>query len=276
MPDCYDLHSHSTVSDGALSPSDLIKRAAEKGVNVLALTDHDTVAGLAQARASAEQYNLQLINGIELSVTWQMRCFHIVGLNIDANYQPLMTLSEQLQQTRYDRAFKIAEKLEKKRIMGAWDAVIKAAGDGMITRTHFADFLVAQGYVRTQQEAFDYYLAKGKPAYVGTTWVDLAQAIAWINEAGGIAVLAHPMRYSLSPKWMRWLLTEFKTMGGKAIEVITSRMNPDELRLITNYAQQFELAGSVGSDFHNPDNQWVELGRLLPLPQNIKPVWELF
>lgn len=276
MPDCYDLHSHSTVSDGSLSPTQLIQRAVQQGVTTLALTDHDTVAGLAEAQVCANQLNLRLIHGIELSVTWQMRCFHIVGLNINSNYEPLMQLSAQLQQTRYERAIKIAEKLEKKRIMGVWDAVSKAAGEGMITRTHFADFLVAQGYVRSQQEAFDYYLSKGKPAYVATTWVDLAQAIAWINEAGGVAVLAHPLRYGLSAKWMRWLLGEFKTMGGLGIEVITSRMNPDELRLITNYAQQFELAGSVGSDFHNPNNQWVELGRLAQLPNNIKPIWELF
>lgn len=275
MLDCYDLHCHSIISDGSLSPSTLVQRAARQGVTVLALTDHDTVAGLAEAQISATQLGLRLIHGIELSVTWQMQCFHIVGLNIDSSYEPLVQLSQQLRLIRYQRAERIAEKLEKKRIMGAWEAVSKAAGEGMITRTHFADFLITQGYVRSQQEAFNCYLAKGKAAYVATMWIDLAQGVQWIKQAGGIAVLAHPLRYQLNAKWMRWLLTEFKTLGGEAIEVITGRMNSDEIKLMSHYATQFELAGSVGSDFHNPNNQWIELGRLATLPKIIRPVWHL-
>lgn len=275
MAEIYDLHCHSTASDGALSPADIVQRARQKGVTALALTDHDTTAGLAEAQRCADEAGIRLITGIELSTTWQNKCLHIVGLGIDPAYPPLVEATINLQSTRLERAEKIADKLEKKRIPGAFEAVVKAAGDGMITRTHFADFLVSQHHVDTPQEAFDRYLAKGKPAYVATTWADLALAVSWIIGAGGVAVLAHPLRYQLTANWMRRLLTAFKEAGGQGIEVITGRTNPDEIRLVSNYATRFELAGSTGSDFHTPDNQWVELGRLAPMPGNIKPVWEL-
>jgi predicted metal-dependent phosphoesterase TrpH len=189
---------------------------------------------------------------------------------------PLLEATQYLQTVRQERAKKIAAKLEKKRIIGALEAVTTAAGDSMITRTHFANFLVSQNHVSSQQEAFDRYLAKGKPAYVATAWAELELAVSWINQSGGVAVLAHPMRYKLSVNWMKRLLTVFKLAGGQGIEVVTSRCSMDEIKILTNYAQNFELAGSVGSDFHNPANQWVELGRLVPLPTNVKPVWELF
>jgi len=175
-----------------------------------------------------------------------------------------------------ERAEKIADKLEKKRIPGALDAVKKAAGEGMITRSHFADFLLSQFHVSTQQEAFDRYLGAGKSAFVATTWSDMALAINWITESGGVAVLAHPLRYNLTASWMKRLLAAFKEAGGLGIEVVTGRYNSDEIKTVAAYATRFELAGSVGSDFHNPSNQWIELGRLAPLPENIKPVWELF
>jgi predicted metal-dependent phosphoesterase TrpH len=198
-----------------------------------------------------------------------------VGLGVDPTYAPLATATHNLQSTRLERAEKIALKLEKKRIPGALEAVKKAAGDGMITRSHFADFLLSQNHVATQQEAFDRYLAKGKPAYVSTSWAELELAINWITESGGVAVLAHPLRYKLTANWMNRLLTAFKDVGGLGIEVITSRINADEIRRVTDYAKRFDLAGSMGSDFHNATNPWVELGRLAPLPKNIKPVWEL-
>jgi predicted metal-dependent phosphoesterase TrpH len=275
MAEVYDLHCHSTASDGALSPAELIKRAHEQGVTSLALTDHDTTAGLTEARAAAATSGIKLIPGIELSTSWHDKCFHIVGLGIDPDYGPLAQATQNLQTVRLERAEKIAQKLEKKRIPGALEAVKRAAGDSMITRTHFADFLLSQHHVSTQQEAFDRYLARGKPAYVSTPWAELEQAINWITESGGIAVLAHPLRYKLTANWMKRLLTAFKEAGGQGIEVVTSRISADEIRLVAGYAARFELAGSVGSDFHNPENQWVELGRLAPLPPHIKPVWEL-
>lgn len=273
--DIYDLHSHSTASDGALTPSALVERAHNRGVTALALTDHDTTAGLAEAQASAEAAGLRLILGIELSAQWQNQCFHIIGLGIDPHYPPLADATHILQGTRMDRAEKIAHKLNQKNIPGALAAVMAAAGDGMITRSHFADFLVAGHYVDSQQEAFDRYLAKGKPAYVATPWAELAQAVNWIAESGGVAVLAHPLRYQLGSKQMKRLLTDFKDAGGQGIEIVTGRINPDEIRRMARQALGFGLAGSIGSDFHGPD-QWVELGRLAALPAQIQPVWELF
>lgn len=275
MTELYDLHSHSTASDGALSPTELVQRAHLQGVTSLALTDHDTVAGLAEARQCAAATGIKLIEGIELSTNWQNRCFHIVGLGIDPTYVPLAEATSLLQDTRMDRAEKIALKLEKKRIPGALEAVKKAVGNGMITRTHFADFLLSQNHVSTQQEAFDRYLAKGKPAYVSTSWAELDVAVNWITGAGGVAVLAHPLRYKLTANWMDRLLAAFKEAGGQGIEVVTSRINADEITRVMAYATRFDLAGSMGSDFHNTVNQWVELGRLAPLPKRVKPVWEL-
>jgi len=275
MTERYDLHSHSTASDGALSPTELVQRASGCGVTALALTDHDTISGLHEAQHQADLVGMRLIPGIELSTNWQNKCFHIVGLGIDPTYEPLANATQFLQSTRLERAEKIAFKLEKKRIPGALEAVKKAAGEGMITRNHFADFLLSQNHVSTQQEAFDRYLAEGKPAYVSTIWAELEVAVNWITQSGGVAVLAHPMRYKLTTNWMHRLLMVFKEAGGQGLEVITSRMNPDELRRVSDYAKRFDLAGSVGSDFHNPENPWIELGRLPDLPNHIKPVWEL-
>ena len=234
MIERYDLHCHSTASDGALTPTEVVQRAAEFGVTALALTDHDTTAGLAEAQQQADSVGLHLIPGIELSCNWQNKCLHVVGLGIDPSYAPLANATHLLQSTRLERAEKIAFKLEQKRIPGAMLAVKKAAGEGMITRSHFADFLLSQNHVSTQQEAFDRYLAKGKSAYVSTTWAELEVAINWITESGGVAVLAHPMRYKLTANWMNRLLTAFKEAGGQGIEVITSRMNPDELRRVAD------------------------------------------
>ena len=275
MSEIYDLHCHSTASDGALSPTELVQRAHQHGVTALALTDHDSTAGLNEAQASAAAIGIRLIPGIELSSSWQNKCFHIVGLGIDPAYPPLAEATQNLQRIRLERAEKIADKLEKKRIPGALEAVKKAAGDGMITRSHFADFLVAQHHVDSHQEAFDRYLANGKAAYVATIWAELELAVNWITQSGGVAVLAHPLRYKLTANWMKRLLTAFKEAGGQGMEVVTGRNTNDEIKLAANYARRFELAGSTGSDFHNPDNQWVELGRFAPLPDKIKPVWEL-
>lgn len=275
MSENYDLHCHSTASDGTLSPTELVQRAREHGVTALALTDHDTVAGIAEAQTAATATGVKLIPGIELSSSWQNKCFHIVGLGINPAYPPLAEATRNLQIMRMERAEKIADKLEKKHIPGALEAVKKAAGDGMITRSHFADFLLSQFHVSSQQEAFDRYLGAGKAAFVPTAWSELELTVNWITGAGGIAVLAHPLRYKLTASWMKRLLTAFKEAGGQGIEVVTGRYDADEIKRVANYAISFDLAGSVGSDFHSPANPWVELGRLAPLPTNIKPVWEL-
>ncbi len=274
MSEHYDLHCHSTASDGSLSPTALIERAWKKSVTALALTDHDTTAGLLEAGQAAQAHGIWLIKGIELSSNWQGKCLHIVGLGIDPNYPPLAEASHKLQNTRRQRAEKIAAKLEKKQIMGAYQAVMDLAGNGMVTRSHFADFLVRKNHVDSHQEAFDRYLGKGKPAYCNTVWADMELTINWIVQSGGVAVLAHPLRYQLTARWMDRLLRAFKEAGGQAIEVITGHYNPDEIFRLANFASRFDLSGSVGSDFHTPENPWIELGKLAPLPKTVKPVWD--
>jgi len=276
MIEKYDLHCHSTASDGSLTPTEVVERAHQQGVSSLALTDHDTINGQAEAAEAAAANGINFIPGIEISTTWENKCFHIVGLNIDHKNPTLVSNIKNLQTLRTERAKKIAHKLEKRRVPNAYESVIKAAKGGMVTRAHFAKFLLDNNYVTTQQQAFDRYLGKGKTAFVSTTWADLHDAIDWINQAGGVAVVAHPLRYKLTASWMRRFLTSFKEMGGQGIEVVTGRSSAEEIRRAMTYANQFQLAASVGSDFHTPENQWVDLGRLAPLPDNTQAIWELF
>ena len=276
MTEIYDLHCHSIASDGSLTPTEVVERAHQKGVTSLALTDHDTINGQAEAAKAALANNINFIPGIEISTTWENKCFHILGLNIDPQNTTLVSGIKDLQILRTDRAKKIALKLEKRRVPDAYEAVVKMAQGGMITRAHFATFLLEKNYVTTQQQAFDRYLGKGKTAFVSTVWADLTEAVDWINQAGGIAVLAHPLRYKLTASWMKRFLASFKEAGGRGIEVVTGRSSAEEIRRSMIYANQYQLAASVGSDFHTPANQWVELGKLAPLPDNIQPVWELF
>lgn len=276
MTEKYDLHCHSTASDGSLSPKKVIERAWQQGVTSIALTDHDTLNGQQEAADAALAQGINFIPGIEISTTWENKCFHIVGLNIDPNNDALNSNIKKLQQLRTDRAKKIAYKLEKRRVPNAYESVVKMANGGMITRAHFATFLLENNYVSSQQQAFDRYLGKGKTAFVSTVWADLQETVNWINQAGGIAVVAHPLRYKLTSSWMRRFLTAFKDTGGQGIEVITGRSSAEEIRRSIAFANQFELAASVGSDFHSPSNQWVELGRLASLPDNTQAVWELF
>jgi predicted metal-dependent phosphoesterase TrpH len=272
----YDLHCHSTASDGALSPRDLISRAFEQGVNVLALTDHDTVDGLEEARLQAQQLGMRLINGIELSCTHLNQCLHIVGLNIDPDHPGLREGLSKQQALRDERAKRIADKLAKKGIPGVYEAVLVNAGKGEITRTHFAEYLLRQAYVNSMQEAFDRYLNKGQPAYVSTTWASLEEVVSWIVNAGGIAVLAHPLRYKLSNKWINRALAVFKEAGGQGIEVVNGRGSLEEVRLARQFAERHQLVASTGSDFHAPDSPYLELGRLVELPATLIPVWSLF
>lgn len=271
----YDLHCHSSASDGDLTPSELVTRAHQQGVTALALTDHDTIGGLAEARETAVNLGMRFIPGIELSATWEHKCFHIVGLGIDPDHPALSAGIARQQNLRAERAHMIARKLEKKRIPGAYEAVKKAAGDGMITRSHFADYLLETHHVSTHQEAFDRYLGQGRPAYVSTLWAPLEEVIDWITASGGVAVLAHPLRYHLSANWLNRALREFKQAGGQGIEVVTGRSSEEDIRLSHRIAQKFELNASQGSDFHTPKNQWVELGRMANLPKGSRPIWEL-
>jgi len=271
----YDLHSHSNFSDGKLTPTQLFQRAKNQQVTALALTDHDTTAGLLEAQTIAKSLNMQCINGIEISTTWEKKCLHILGLGINPQAPALVEGIAGLQSLRHERARKIALKLAKQKITGAYEQVVKNAGSSMITRCHFANFLLDAGHVPSFQKAFDNYLAQGKSAFVATEWVEMATAINWIQQAGGIPVLAHPLRYKLTASWMRKLLTAFKQAGGLGIEVVTGNNNAHEIHTSYEYAKKFALAASVGSDFHDPNNKWIELGRLAPLPTDIPAVWNL-
>lgn len=275
MSEIHDFHCHSTASDGALSPRDVVRRAHANGVTVLALTDHDTVAGQAEAHAEANRLGMHYVNGIELSALYANQCLHIVGLAIDPKHPVLKEGLERQHALRAQRAVQMAERLAKKGIVGAYEAVSQAAGDGEITRLHFAEFLVRQGVVTDVQQAFDRYLSKGKPGFVATQWAAMEDVVAWIRAAGGVAVLAHPLRYNLSTKWMNRALSAFKAAGGAGVEVVTGRATVDDIRLSQQMAFKHDLHASVGSDFHTPDLPWVELGRLAPMPPGLKPIWQL-
>jgi len=273
MPRCYDLHSHSTASDGTLTPEELVMRAAEKGVEVLALTDHDTLAGLAEAQAAARAADLILLPGVEVSVSWGGRTIHIVGLGIDRWYEPLVSALADLLVDRRRRAEEIGRRLARVGVTGAFEGAEALSNGRLIGRTHFARFLVREGYVREEREAFQRFLLRGKPGHVEGAWASLDEAVGWVCGAGGQAVIAHPARYRFSRTKMLRLIGQFKDLGGVGIEVVSGSHSRDECFLVARYARENGLLASVGSDFHDPKNPWVELGRLAPLPAHCTPIW---
>ena len=269
----YDFHCHSTASDGQLTPTDVVLRAHNNGVTYLSLTDHDTTAGLNEAQICANNVGIRFIPGIELSANWAYQCFHIVGLGIDPENADLNQGIQHTQKLREQRARSIGARLEKKGIPGCYESAKKIAGKGMITRTHFAKHLVNKNYAHSMQQAFDRYLVRGKPGFVATQWPELEKVVTWICAAGGIPVLAHPRRYKITATRLRELLTAYKNLGGMAIEVVCGTSNNNDIQESARLAHRFKMLGSVGSDFHGPDNKWIELGRLQPLPDGIEPVW---
>ncbi|WP_343074974.1 PHP domain-containing protein [sulfur-oxidizing endosymbiont of Gigantopelta aegis] len=271
-----DLHTHSTASDGRLAPADLVARAAEFGVEVLALTDHDGTDGLDEARQSADELGIRFINGIELSVTWDKRTVHIVGLNIDPEYVPLKAGIQGLQDFRETRAVEMAEKLEKSGIKGAYEGAKRQSGGNMLGRMHFANFLVEAGYSKNVRSVFKHYLVNNKPGHVTGDWASLEDVVSWITGSGGVAVIAHPARYKLTRTKLRKLLKDFVTAGGQAIEVVSGSHDVNEMKTMACHADDFDLYASSGSDFHDPAFPWIKLGRLPELPAKCKPVWDLF
>jgi hypothetical protein len=271
-----DLHAHSTASDGELTPAELVEMAMQNGVETLALTDHDTVAGLADAQAAAIQHKMTLINGIELSTRWDNKTIHIIGLNIDDKSKTMLDATIHLNQLREERAIKIGEKLEKVGIRNAYKESMALAGKGTVTRQHFAQFLVNNDHAKSYAEVFKRFLVNNKPGYVSVAWPGLAETINNIKVAGGIAVIAHPLRYKLTATKLRKLISEFKNSGGKGIEVVTGNNNKDEITTVTNYAKRYDIAASLGSDYHNSKTPWAQLGKLTTIPQGLTPVWELW
>jgi hypothetical protein len=275
----YDLHCHSTVSDGLLTPTELVTRAAERGVKFLALTDHDNVDGLDEAAKAAARLGIEFINGVEISVTWRTFTLHIVGLQIDPHFPALVDGLNGIRSGRRRRAELMAESLARCGISGTLEGAYRyAANPEIIGRTHFARYMVEAGYCKDVGSVFKRYLVKGKPGYVPHQWASLQDAVDWIRGAGGIAVIAHPGRYTAGRKAMgkptlRELLEEFAAMGGRAIEVVTGSHTPPQYAEFARYATEFGLFSSCGSDYHGPGESYRDLGRLPDLPLECKPVW---
>lgn len=269
-----DLHCHSHVSDGILAPTEVVTRAAANGVQVLALTDHDDVAGLAEAQLAANQAGITLIPGVEISVTWQRRTVHIVGLRINPLHPALAEGLQGIRVGRNLRAQRMSEDLARHGISDAYEgARVHAVNKQMIGRTHFARWLVQQGHARDVRTAFKHFLTSGNPGYVEHEWTPLDDAVSWICASGGMAVLAHPGRYDLSARDLHLLLDAFRNAGGEGIEVVTGSHHPSEYGKFADLARAFGLKASRGADFHAP-GEGIDLGRLPALPHYCKPVWQ--
>ena len=273
MPVAIDLHCHSTISDGLLSPQDLVAHAAARGVKVLALTDHDDVSGLSAAREAATQHGVAFINGVEISATWKKRTLHIVGLKVDANNAALKAALDLVRIGRDDRARQMGDGLAKAGIMGAYEGAKAIAKQSIITRSHFAQFLVKNGHAKDVKTVFKKFIVKGKPGFVDHQWMSLQEAVELIIGAGGSAVIAHPGRYDLGKINMHLLMEEFRSYGGAAIEVVTGSHTVDQYQEFATIAHRFSLKASKGSDYHGYGVSHMEMGSLPDLPANCVPVW---
>ncbi len=273
-----DLHSHSIYSDGTMAPGDVARRAAEHGVELYALTDHDEVSGLAEASAAASECGLPFVPGVEVSVTWGATTIHVVGLGVNANDVALRERLAHVRSGRTRRAQEIGDSLAAAGIDGTFEGALRhAENPQMIGRTHFARFLVEQGVCRDVREVFKRYLVEGKPGYVPHRWATLAEAVNMIGAAGGVAVIAHPARYRIDDLALHALLEEFRSVGGTALEVVTSNHTPEDVRRFTRLALDFGFEASSGSDFHGPgESANVELGSVATLALELTPVWHRF
>ena len=269
----YDLHSHSTASDGTLTPAALLERARAADVDVLALTDHDTLAGIAEADVAAQEAGLFLIPGVEISVSWRHMTIHVLGLNINPAHQPLIDGLATLQDHRIWRAEEIARKLEKSGISGALAGAQRHCKGRILSRTHFAHFLLEVGRAASIRDVFKHYLVRGKPGYVGGQWASMEDALGWITGAGGLPVIAHPARYGLTRTKLNTLIGEFREAGGAGLEVVSGSHSRDETLHMAAVARTNKLFASCGSDYHGPEKPWVELGRLRQLPDGCTPIW---
>jgi predicted metal-dependent phosphoesterase TrpH len=271
-----DLHCHSVVSDGTLTPEQLAARASANGVELWALTDHDEVGGQQRAVAAAHANGMQYLTGTEISVTFAGETVHIVGLGFDATDPRMVQGLQRTRGGRGERAREMAEGLARVGIPGAYEGALKFVGNPeLISRTHFARFLVESGVCHDTHEVFRKYLTEGKPGFVAYRWASLAEAVGWITQAGGVAVIAHPGRYKFSANEEYALFTEFKAHGGRAVEVVTGSHSAAEYVEYAGVAREFELAASRGSDFHSPTESRIDLGTLPFLPGDLTPVWDL-
>ena len=271
-----DLHCHSVVSDGTLTPEDLAARAKANGVELWALTDHDEIGGQHRAAAAAHAQGMAYLTGVEISVTFADTTVHIVGLGFDPHDTRLAEGLAATRGGRGERAKDMAEQLAQAGIPGAYEGALQFVGNpALISRTHFARFLVETGVCKDTSEVFRRYLIEGKPGYVPHRWASLGNAVRWITEAGGMAIIAHPARYKFSANEEFALFSEFKAHGGRGVEVVTGSHSAAEYVTYAAMAKEFGLAASRGSDFHSPDESHTDLGTLPLLPGQLTPVWEL-
>ncbi|MBB5209919.1 PHP domain-containing protein [Microbulbifer hydrolyticus] len=282
-----DLHCHSTASDGILSPAALVSRAKSAGVTLLALTDHDTVAGVAEAREEACRHGVSLLPGIELTARWGRRVVHVVGLNVDCEATALKRAILERDGLRHTRALQIAERLEKRGFAGAYEGARALAGPGVIGRPHFARWMVEEGHVTDTAKAFKRYLGAGKIGDVAVPWPEVGDTVDSIRASRGAAVLAHPLKYGLTRTRLQALLVDFQRAGGDAVEVVCGQQNPVQTREILSLVERVAalsgqdgrpgspLLASLGSDFHQPDQPWRALG-CVRLPAGVEPVWNLW
>ena len=270
-----DLHCHSTVSDGTLSPQALAQRAHERGVTLWALTDHDEVGGQAEAAQAAQQLGVDYLNGVEVSVSFADTTVHIVGLGFDAQNPALVEGLRQTRGGRGQRAHDMAAELAKVGIPDAYEGALKYVGNPeLISRAHFARYIVELGKAKDLGDVFKRYLADGKPGFVPHRWARLGDAVRWITDAGGLAVVAHPARYGFTPTEEYALFTEFKAHGGLGVEVVTGSHSVAEYGIYADIAKEFDLLASRGSDFHGPEESRLDLGELPELPSSLTPVWD--
>lgn len=271
-----DLHCHSVVSDGTLTPEELAARAKANGVELWALTDHDEVGGQQRAAAAARAQGLKYLTGTEISVTFAGETVHIVGLGFDAQDPRMRQGLSATRGGRGERAREMAAQLAQAGIPGAYEGALRYVGNPeLVSRTHFARYLVEAGVCKDTAEVFRKYLTEGKPGFVPHRWATLKDAVRWITEGGGVAVIAHPARYRFTANEEYALFTEFKAHGGRAVEVVTGSHTAAEAQRYAQAAQEFGLAASRGSDFHSPGESHTDLGRLPPLPEGLTPVWDL-
>lgn len=275
-----DLHMHSTASDGALAPAELMARAAARGVDLVALTDHDCVDGLAEAQATARQLGMNWISGVELSAQWQGHTVHVLGYGFDLQSAAFLGALAAVRDGRWQRAEQIAARLQAKRMPGALEgalAIQRAAGGDESSppaRPHFADWMVAAGHVRDRADAFRKWLGAGKLGDIKQHWPELETAVQQLRDAEGIAVLAHPWHYGFTRSRLRRLLRDFAQAGGRGIEVSNGKQAVDQVAILASLSKEFGFLASCGSDFHHPDAPWMALGDMTPMPSTCTPLWE--
>jgi len=268
-----DLHNHSYYSDGVLSPSEVVKLASEAECDLFSLTDHDTTDGIAEAQLEADKLNLNLINGVEISAFWRNMAIHILGLGIDINNDILQTGLEHNKKLRKERAEKIALDLWRSGIKDALEKTQSFSKTDMLTRTHFAQMLISEGYCKDMNAVFRRYLTGKKPGGVRVEWEDFDEVVRWIHAAGGKAFIAHPFRYRMTHTKIKTMLNDFKCVLGDGIEVVTGTSSEEEIQLGNQWAGKYNLLATCGSDFHGWPNQRVRIGNLRDLPDPEKAVW---